>query len=310
MTGRNILVIKLGALGDFIYALGPMAAIRRHHPQDRITLLTTRPFAALGKDCGYFNEVLIDQKPKWSQPGKWLELRRQLSAGQYSRVYDLQNNDRTSLYLRLFSPQPEWAGAAPGASHRNTSPDRVSRHAFYGHAQTLRGAGIEDTRLDTLEWMTGDITRFGLRSPYILLVPGSAPSRPEKRWPVEQYRRCAEALIAQGYQIVLLGTAAEAHTTAQIAKDLPVLDLTGQTALYDLAALGRGAVGAIANDTGPGHILSLTGCPVVMMFCTRSSTIAKHGPLGSRVAALEADHLEDISAERALNALRSLLKSP
>ena len=41
---QRILVIKLGALGDFIYALGPMAAIRRHHKDARITLLTTAPF--------------------------------------------------------------------------------------------------------------------------------------------------------------------------------------------------------------------------------------------------------------------------
>ena len=36
---NNILVIKLGALGDVVQALGPMAAIRRHHAADRITAL-------------------------------------------------------------------------------------------------------------------------------------------------------------------------------------------------------------------------------------------------------------------------------
>jgi len=38
---REILVIKLGALGDFVQVLGPMPEIRRHHADDRITLLTT-----------------------------------------------------------------------------------------------------------------------------------------------------------------------------------------------------------------------------------------------------------------------------
>ena len=42
----RILIIKLGALGDFIQALGPFAAIRRHHADAHITLLTTDPFAA------------------------------------------------------------------------------------------------------------------------------------------------------------------------------------------------------------------------------------------------------------------------
>ncbi|MEP0337122.1 MAG: lipopolysaccharide heptosyltransferase family protein, partial [Alphaproteobacteria bacterium] len=40
---RNILVIKLSALGDFVQALGPMQAIRAHHPGARVDLLTTPP---------------------------------------------------------------------------------------------------------------------------------------------------------------------------------------------------------------------------------------------------------------------------
>ena len=44
---RRILVIKLGALGDFILATGPFAAIRTAHPHDEIVLLTTAPFAEI-----------------------------------------------------------------------------------------------------------------------------------------------------------------------------------------------------------------------------------------------------------------------
>src|SRR4029077_1525786 len=57
---RRILVIRLSALGDFIQALGPFAAIRRHHQDDRISLLTTRPLAAFAQELGYFDEVLVD----------------------------------------------------------------------------------------------------------------------------------------------------------------------------------------------------------------------------------------------------------
>src|SRR5205085_8216271 len=58
---QHILVIRLSALGDFIQALGPFAAIRRHHAEDSITLLTTRPFAALAQELGYFDAVLVDE---------------------------------------------------------------------------------------------------------------------------------------------------------------------------------------------------------------------------------------------------------
>ncbi len=62
---ERILVIKLGALGDFIQATGPFAAIRTHHVGERIVLLTTEPFAALERTSGYFDEVWIDSRPPW-----------------------------------------------------------------------------------------------------------------------------------------------------------------------------------------------------------------------------------------------------
>src|SRR5688572_19691096 len=194
MPPSNILVIKLGALGDFIQALGPMKAIRAHHPQSHITLLTTKPFASLAQASGYFNSIEIDERPKWTQPHKWMSLRKKLKSGNFSRVYDLQNNDRTGFYLRLFSPRPEWVGAARGASHRNDSPLRTAGLAFDGHVQTLALAGIQNVQIDTLDWMKSDISRFNLKKPYVLIVPGSAPSRPEKRWP---YYAALCALIVQ-----------------------------------------------------------------------------------------------------------------
>src|SRR5579863_8145465 len=53
---RRILVIRLSAFGDFIQSLGPFAAIRRHHAGDRISLLTTRPFAGFAAELGLFDE--------------------------------------------------------------------------------------------------------------------------------------------------------------------------------------------------------------------------------------------------------------
>lgn len=302
----NILIIKLGALGDFIGALGPMKSIRAHHPHDRLTLLTTKPFAELGRACGYFDDVLIDAKPKWHQPAAWLKLRRTLNAAHFQRVYDLQNNDRTALYLKLFSPQSEWVGVAPGASHRNTSPERTQGRAFDGHVQTLGLAGITNIIPDTLEWMKSNLSRFDLQSPYVLLVPGCSPQHPRKRWPPEQYRQAAERLIAQGYQIVLIGGPAEAQTNAEISDGINARNLTGKTDLYDIAALARGAAGAIGNDTGPSHIVSLTGCPTVVLYCNRASTIRKHGPLGLQTQAIEVDDLAALPAENVVKELRTL----
>ena len=95
---EKILIIKLGALGDFIIALGAMKAIRSHHPDAYITLLTTKPFASLAKKSNYVDEIQIDRSQKFYQLGKWIGLDQQLNNGKYDRVYDLQMNDRTRIY--------------------------------------------------------------------------------------------------------------------------------------------------------------------------------------------------------------------
>ena len=66
----NILVIKLGALGDMVQALGPMAAIRQYHSNSWITVLTTKPYAAFLRGSGLFDAVWVDMRPSgYTGPG-------------------------------------------------------------------------------------------------------------------------------------------------------------------------------------------------------------------------------------------------
>lgn len=305
-TQERILVIKLSALGDFIQAMGPMAAIRRHHPNAHITLLTTAPFEKFAQQCGYFDAVALDARPKWFQFGKVMAQRQLFSQGAFDRVYDLQNNDRTGFYFSLF-PQghkPEWVGIAAGASHRNTDPTRTAGHAFDGHVQTLALAGITDVQIDRLEWMTADLKRFPLHKPYIVLVPGSAPDRPEKRWPADHYGRLANMLNGLGYQVVLIGTKAEQDVTNEIMSMCPeALDLNAQTSLYDIAELGRNAVATIGNDTGPMHLIGATGCPCLVIFSSHSDPV-RHAPKGEAVEVVQVAEWKDLSAEVLLNRLK------
>ena len=300
---KNILVIKLGALGDFIQALGPMAAIRKHHKDAHITLLTTAPFQKFAEDCGYFNVTQIDTRPKILQFSELLKLRQFFNNGKFDRVYDLQNNDRTNFYFKLFStPKPEWNGIAKGASHRNTSPERTAGHAFDGHVQTLGLAGICGIKPDPLAWMETDISTFPLQKPYVLIVPGCAPERPEKRWPADKYGRLSMMLSQSGYQPVLIGTKADKDATDIIASACSdALDLTAQTSLNQIATLARSAAGAIGNDTGPMHLIGATGCPSLVLFSSHSDPI-RHAPKGENVNVLQEKELIDLKSETVLNA--------
>ena len=99
---HNILVIKLGALGDFIQAAGAFATIRSYHNRAFITLLTSQPFAEFSAKSPWFDEVWVDQKPKIYQLGKWLNLRTRLRNQKLERIYDLQTSDRSNFYFKLY----------------------------------------------------------------------------------------------------------------------------------------------------------------------------------------------------------------
>lgn len=294
---EKILVIKLGALGDVILALGAMEAIRKHHPQARITLLTTRPFVDLMERSGYVDDIIIDSRPKIYDVRGWFFLFRQFSRGKFTRIYDLQMNDRTATYRRLFLSAPEWSGVGAAGDLVYTGGDLKSKHAFDRHKIVLEKAGIP-VHLPDVGWMKADISTLGVTSPYVLFVPGSAPTRPEKRWPAVRYAGLARKLMRDGYQVVLLGARAESDVTAAIARACPgVVDLTGRTSLYDVAALARGAAATVGNDTGPVHLTAVAGCPTVALFCLQASVPEKSAPVGVAVQVLAADDMTDISVD-------------
>lgn len=302
---QRILVIKLGALGDFVQALGPFAAIRAHHPDADITLLTTRPFADLGRACGFFDEVWTDPRAAWWRIGAMLALRERLRAPRFSRVYDLQTSDRSSAYLRLFwpGPCPEWSGIAKGCSHPHANPNRDSMHTVERQAEQLAMAGIAAVPPPDIAWMETDVGRFGLPDGYALLVPGGAPHRPAKRWPVARYADLARHLAGLGAVPVVLGGKEEAGLASAIREKMPeVVDLTGKTTLADIAALARRAKLAVGNDTGPMHLIAAAGCPTLVLF-SHDSDPALCGQRGPKVDILRVPDLATLEFEAVIERL-------
>jgi ADP-heptose:LPS heptosyltransferase len=298
MTER-ILVLKLGALGNVVLSLGPFAAIRQHHPTAEITLLTTQPYAGWLAQSPYFNHIWLDTRPDWWNVPAWLTLRRRLAQARFTRVYDLQTSKRSSAYFRLFprTARPEWSGIAPGCSHPDRDPNRDYIHDADRQAGQLRQAGITHITPADLSWSTADLTRFNLPSRYALLVPGSSPHRPQKRWPVENYRAVAQHLAAAGITPVVLGTRSESGLASAIGS--AAIDLTGRTSLSELPSLARGAQLAIGNDTGPMHLAAVAGCPSLVLF-SQDSDPALCAPRGPAVTVLRRPNLADLPISEVL----------
>jgi ADP-heptose:LPS heptosyltransferase len=294
----RILVIKLGALGDFVQAMGPAAAIRAHHPDAEITLLTTAAFAALGRAAPYFDRVWIDERPAIARPLTLWRLRRRLREAGFARVYDLQTSDRSSLYFQLLRPgqRPEWSGIARGASHPHANPARDFMHTLDRQADQLRAAGIARVPPPDLSWAATDLAGFRLPERFLLLVPGGAAHRPEKRWPAEHYAALAARAAALGLAPVIVGGAGETALGAAIAAAASALDLTGRTSFGDLVALGGRARHAVGNDTGPMHLITAGGASATVLYSAASDP-ALTAPRGPRLTILRRADLASLGVE-------------
>ncbi|MGD1935686.1 MAG: glycosyltransferase family 9 protein [Candidatus Phaeomarinobacter sp.] len=303
MSRQRILVIKLGALGDFVQALGPFAAIRAHHDaldgenRAHIALLTTPAFAGLARDSGYFDEVWDDGRAKGF--GALLSLVRRMSWAKCTRVYDLQTSSRSSMYFHLLWPRTEWSGIARGCSHPHTNPRRDFMHTINRQAEQLRDAGIPDTPLPDVTRLAGQKSATeltGSDAPYGLLVPGAAPHRPAKRWPTDHFVEIARDWAANGIRPVVLGSTGEKPLAEEIAAgESSAIDLTGQTGLNDIVTLALSAKMAVGNDTGPMHLISLSSTPSVALFGADSDP-ALCAPRGPKVHILSGPEISAHSA--------------
>ncbi len=299
---RRVLVIRLSALGDFVLSFGPFAAIRAHAPDAEITLLTTRPFAALAEAAPWFDRIEIDTRPAWWNVPALIQLARRLRG--FDMVYDLQTSGRSSRYFGL-AGRPPWSGIARGCRFPQSDPARETMHTIERQRDQLTLAGISDFPRPSLSWLT-DVPVPELPTTFCLLVPGAAPSRPAKRWPVAHFAALACALVARGLTPVVIGASSEADLAAAIRTLCPeAVDLTGRTGLAQLFAIASRATLAIGNDTGPMHIAASVGCPCIVLFSADSAPAmtAPRGPHGEWPVVLRADVLADLAVARVVEAL-------
>jgi ADP-heptose:LPS heptosyltransferase len=301
---RQILIIKLGALGDFIQALGPMPQIRRHHAADRITLLTTPRYAELASQTRLFDDILIDRRPKGLDLRGWLALRRMLQRGRFDRVYDFQTSDRSGIYAWLFQPtrMPEWSGIVWRCSHPHANSERDRQHTMDRQAEQLLMAGIYPVALEPWLPSAGSLPAVLAGRPFVMLIPGSSPRHLAKRWPAHFYGELAGRLKAAGYLPVLVGVHGEADLGRAICDVCPeALDLVGRTDVAGLAALARAAALTVGNDTGATHVAAAGGNPVVVLF-SRTSDPNLCAPRGKVVRVLIEHDLADLSVDTVFTA--------
>lgn len=274
---QNILVIKLGALGDFIISLGTMMQIRKQFPEARITLMTNKAFLNIARQSEAFDDYIIDNRASYWNFKEQLRLFRDVMKCSPDCIIDLQNNKRTRLKyypVLRYCIGKSFLWSAYGATHRVTKTRGCSWGTQEAAELTLQHATTD------LSFLHGENKHFDeLPEKFVLFIPGCSPTHPYKRWPVDHFKQLALRLAEKGIHTVVMGTAAEAAEVNAIAAASPmVVSMLNKTSLLDIPDLVRRSIAVVGNDTGPSHIAAFSGRPTIAIFDQRTASSVTTGP--------------------------------
>ena len=265
----DILIIKLGALGDVVMATGLVERILRHHAPGRCVLLTSPPYGELFSAWTGLELKTFDRSSLRSTLATVQWIRRQ----RFRRVYDLQSNDRTGVMCGL-SAIPERVGNHPRFPYNLHPQGRYTGqcHIHDRMLEVLEAAGISaDAVVPCLHPSDQDREKVGVwlqewdlaDRKLIIMHAGASARRPEKRWP--HFRELAVSLAQRGFLTLWAGGEEDRHTNADLAR-VTGADATGAFSFLQLVALTAHAQFAVTNDSGPMHLLACGSIPVYGLF--------------------------------------------
>ena len=304
---KKVLIIKHGALGDFILAIGMMKQLANLHKSDDVYCLTMSPFVNLARQTGFFKDVLVDNRPEYQLQEWYHVLKNILLDGHWDVIYDLQLSHRTIKkylpFLRLMSPR-DFSWVFP---YKGYQLDIHKTRAFsWGTAQRIDWARAPYIFPD-LSFCQGNPDILAqLPTRFILMVPGCSAGHPYKRWPEKHFIDIAKRAGALGVESVVLGTKAETEIVNTICQGTPFAkSFLGKTNLADIPAIARRALVVLGNDTGPQHMASFVHTPAITLFCKRTE---KSAIQQDNITNLIAQNIADIQPDDVWRIIEPILK--
>lgn len=299
---RNLLCVRLDAIGDVLMTGPALRALRANHPERRLTLLTSPYGATIAR---LMPEV--DQIIEYAAP--WMKATPQRADAQHEyRMIDAlraQAFDAAVIFtVCTQSPLPAallcyLAGIPRCLAHCHENPyqlishwvidpepQHVARHEVQRQLDLVThvGARCSDRNLAlripsaALCRARDELARAGVveTAPRVVVHPGA--TAPSRRYPPEHFAAAARLLYqATGCQLVFTGSADERDLIERIraAADVPSVSLAGRLELAELAAtLSLGHL-LLVNNTGPAHMAAALGVPVVDLY---AQTNLQHTP--------------------------------
>ncbi|HEY9657309.1 MAG TPA: glycosyltransferase family 9 protein, partial [Allocoleopsis sp.] len=300
-TAQNILCIRLDTIGDVIMTAPAMRALKTSYPHRRITLMTSEAGATVAPLIQDIDEVIVYDAP-WL---KATQLRLD-SAPEYAMIEQLrQAQFDAAVIFTVYSQNPlpsaflcYMAGIPLRLAHchenpyqllthwvKDPEPDQLIRHEVRRQLELVASVGcdveaflpeqesiappflnIPDSALHQVQWLLVE-SGVNLQHPWIVIHPGATAA--SRRYPAEGFAKAAQQLAQDaGIQIIFTGTQPEAELVESIRQQMVVesFSLVDRLTLTELSALLKLAPLLISNNTGPVHIASAVGTPVVDLY--------------------------------------------
>jgi heptosyltransferase-2 len=256
---RKILVLRGGALGDFIVTLPTLALLRRRWPEARIELVGNARAAELARARGLIDAVHSQHEARWSALFGGAPLTEPMAT--WLTSFDLVLNywpdpdtDLPRHFPRrtdqVFLTWPAMPTLAPAAAH---------------YAAALRAFDLGDAApWFPLQPLASDAAVAGTSPLGVALHPGSGSAR--KNWPLERWREVTVAL--PGPITVILGEAeleTRGPALAALLTDprvVPAINLPLETLVAQLARCAL----FLGHDSGISHLAAATGIPCLLLF--------------------------------------------
>ena len=278
---KRVLVIRLSAIGDVVFASPLIEAIRRARPDAEVYWLAESTVAPLLKHHAGLKELLIWPRDEWRalfRRGRlWqlsrevLSFRKKLRAHQFDLVLDVQGLLKSAVLAWM-------TGARARIGFRSKEPtgwlltERVPKDLEPTISSEYRGLA-EYIGLQTDEFsMTVPLSEAALGfaervhdgQPYVVFCPFT--TRPQKHWPEAHWRSLAETALERGWRVVVVGAPADRPRAERIFTGQAVEDKVGACSLDESAALVSQSSLVIGVDTGLTHMGWAFSVPVIALF--------------------------------------------
>jgi heptosyltransferase I len=283
---RRLCLLRLSAVGDVSHVLPVVRTLQACWPGTQITWIIGKLEHSLVGDIPGIEFIIFDKQRRWRA---YRDLYHALAGRRFDVLLHMQMSLRASLASLLVHAHVKLGFDRARAKDlqglftnaRIASPPRQHvLDSFFGFAEAL---GVQQRVLrwdipvpEAAERYAREVLPEG--PPVLVISPCSSMSY--RNWNARGYAAVADYAIERyGMQVVLTGAPSalerEYGRAITAAMQHPVVNLIGQTDLKQLLAVLRRARGLVAPDSGPAHLATAVGVPVIGLYATTNPDRAR-----------------------------------